>query len=265
MFRNILLKNVIKHQLRINKIHTNPAWNIPKGYDTGIKVYNCVTKQKEPLILKNKDIVTWYTCGPTVYDSSHVGHACCYVKLDIIQRILRNYFKFNLVTAVNITDIDDKIIGRAQELNVEYHVLAEKFEKEFWDDCKHLGIEEPSVVLRVTENISLIINFIKKLVETNQAYKAADNSIYFNVETVKNYAKLQNIGTQEVTKKLGHVKKSVLDFALWKSLKQEGEPFWDSPWGRGRPGWHIECSALASQIFGNLNINYNNLISFNVV
>ncbi|CAG9856584.1 unnamed protein product [Phyllotreta striolata] len=238
------------------QIRKNHHWLAPTGWDTGIKVHNCITKQKEPLILKNKQFMTWYTCGPTVYDSSHLGHASCYVKLDIIQRILKEYFNINLVTALNITDIDDKIIRRAEELKVSHRELTKKYESEFWTDCQSLGISKPTVVVKVTEHIPLVIKFIEKLLDNNQCYIASDKSVYFDVKTTKNYGKLQNIGEQEEKKEPGHVKKSLLDFALWKSTKAEGEPFWESPWGNGRPGWHIECSALASRIFGsNIDIH----------
>ncbi|CAH1968896.1 unnamed protein product [Acanthoscelides obtectus] len=221
-------------------------WVKPKGFDTGVKVYNCTTKQKEPLIIRNKNYLTWYTCGPTVYDSSHIGHASCYVKLDIIQRILKDYFKYNVVTVMNITDIDDKIIRRANQENVSYADVAKKYEEEFWSELCDLGVTEPNVVLRVTENMESIVSFIEKLVDENKAYKASDNSVYFSVDTCKAYGKLQNIGKND--KQKSSVKRSVLDFALWKH--SEDEPHWNSPWGKGRPGWHIECSALASKAIG---------------
>nr|CAH7714668.1 unnamed protein product [Callosobruchus chinensis] len=222
------------------------CWVKPNGYDTGVKLYNCITKQKEPLIVRNKNCITWYTCGPTVYDSSHIGHASCYVKLDIIQRILRDYFKYNLVTVMNITDIDNKIIRRAYEKNVSCADIVKKYEDEFWKDMTALRVAEPSVVLRVTENMKLIVDFIQKLVNENKAYQAPDNSVYFSVDTCKKYGKLQNIG--KVDDKKSTIKRSASDFALWKS--SEDEPFWSSPWGNGRPGWHIECSALASKAIG---------------
>ncbi|XP_023013309.1 cysteine--tRNA ligase-like protein, mitochondrial [Leptinotarsa decemlineata] len=232
----------------IQNTRTKHCWIIPKGLDIGAKVYNCVTKRKEPVIIRNKQLVTWYTCGPTVYDSSHMGHASCYVKIDIIQNILKNYFNCNLVTVMNITDIDDKIIKKANDSKCAYKEIAEKYEKEFWDDLKDLGINKPNIVLRVTNHISLIIDFVKKLEENGQAYKGSDNSVYFSVEKFQHYGKLHNISLSS-TDQESNVKKSNLDFALWKNSK-EGEPFWNSPWGKGRPGWHIECSALASHFLG---------------
>lgn len=228
-------------------VRQNHRWVQPEGYDTGIKVFNCITKSKVPFIVKNKNLVTWYTCGPTVYDSSHIGHASCFVKLDIIQKILKNYFSLNLVTVMNITDIDDKIITKSNTLKISPNEVAKQFEKEFWRDLEALEINRPDCVLRVTENIELIKNFINELMNMNKAYKADNNSVYFNVGAYDNYAKLQNIGDDlpEPSK----YKKSSADFALWKAAK-ENEVSWDSPWGKGRPGWHIECSALASHIFG---------------
>lgn len=225
------------------------SWKKPEGLHTGIKIYNCITKTKEPLILTNKHYLKWYTCGPTVYDSAHIGHASCYMKLDIIQQILKKYFKINLVTVMNITDIDDKIIKKATEIKSNFKIVANKYEKEFFEDLINLGISQPDIVLRVTDNINLIISFIRELEDKGFAYKAKDNSIYFDVTSFKSYGKLQNIGKEELEKKQSSVKKSAMDFVLWK-IGQEGEPSWTSPWGNGRPGWHIECSTLASHLLG---------------
>ncbi|XP_044259627.1 probable cysteine--tRNA ligase, mitochondrial [Tribolium madens] len=222
-------------------------WVKPAGHDTGIKVFNCITRTKVPFIVKNKNLVTWYTCGPTVYDSSHIGHASCFVKLDIIQRILRHYFNLNVVTVMNITDIDDKIIARANTSKVSTSELAKKFETEFWKDLDALEVNRPDCVLRVTENMEIIKDFIRKLVDNGKAYKSEDSSVYFDVGAYDNYAKLQNIG--EDAPEPSKFKKSKMDFALWKGAKPN-EVSWDSPWGKGRPGWHIECSALASHILG---------------
>lgn len=234
---------MLKRLLNVRRKHT---WRQPEGYDTGIKIYNCTTKTKVPLITQHKNLIKWYTCGPTVYDSSHVGHACCYMKLDIIQKILKNHFAQNVVSVLNITDIDDKIIKRGAALKLRAEEVAEKYEAEFWDDLNALGIEKPLLILRVVENMELIKNFIATLLKNNQAYKAADDSIYFDVSKDCDYGRLLNVGVPE---EKSSIKKSAMDFALWKSPKP-GEPYWESEWGPGRPGWHIECSALASSIFG---------------
>ncbi|XP_018579210.1 probable cysteine--tRNA ligase, mitochondrial [Anoplophora glabripennis] len=250
----LICKQILKVQKCFLKFHPIHTWTKPEGFDTKIKVYNCITRNKEPLVIRDKHLITWYTCGPTVYDSSHIGHASCYVKLDIIQKILQNYFKYNLITVMNITDIDDKIIRRAIQMKKTYKDVAKMYEKEFFEDLKSLGIAKPNIILRVTDNMDIIIDFIKQLESNGQTYMAKDNSVYFSVEN-DNYGKLVNIneGTKQQTKK--GVKKNDMDFVLWKESK-EGEPYWNSPWGSGRPGWHIECSALASHVLGsNIDIH----------
>jgi cysteinyl-tRNA synthetase len=202
--------------------------------------------------VKNKNCVTWYTCGPTVYDSSHIGHASCFLKLDIIQRVLRQHFKLNLVTVMNITDIDDKIIARSNALKISTKELAKQFEREFWRDLDALEISRPNCVMRVTENLDIIKEFIIKLVDNKKAYQAENGSVYFDVGAYGRYGKLQNLGEEDTVGST--YKKSNMDFALWKAAKQN-EVYWESPWGPGRPGWHIECSALASHVFGKL-FNY---------
>ncbi|RZC38148.1 cysteine--tRNA ligase, mitochondrial [Asbolus verrucosus] len=225
----------------------NHGWIKPEGYDTGIKVFNCVTRDKQPLIVKNKNLVSWYTCGPTVYDSAHIGHASCFLKLDVIQRILKEYFNLNIVSVMNITDVDDKIIAKSNELKISVQDVAKQFEKEFWQDLDSLNINKPDCVLRVTENMEIIKEFIRKLMDDQKAYKATDNSVYFDVHAYESYGKLQKISEESLEPV--HFKKSNMDFALWKASKPN-EIFWESSWGTGRPGWHIECSALASHVFG---------------
>lgn len=236
---------MFKRLINIRKKHT---WCQPDGYDTGIKIYNCITKTKVPLITQQKNLIKWYTCGPTVYDSSHVGHACCYMKLDIIQKILKRYFGQNVLTVMNITDIDDKIITRALALKVSAEELARKYESEFWNDLEKLGVEKPLLVLRVLENIECVKNFIGELLKNERAYKAQDGSVYFDVTKDQDYGRLQNIGIPDESN-TNKIKRNLMDFALWKAFKQN-EPYWESEWGPGRPGWHIECSALASSVFG---------------
>lgn len=242
-----LLNNRILQHIRLSH-----KWIKPEGCDTGIKIYNCVTKQTEPLILKNKKLVTWYSCGPTVYDSAHVGHATCYVKTDIVQRILKNYFQYDLVTVMNITDVDDKIIKRSQELKKSPSELSRSYEEEFWAELDQLNINKASIILRVTENIELIKQFIANLIQNGFAYKADNNSVYFDVLKSASYGKLQNI--KDINEAKDKIKKTSADFVLWKAAKP-GEPFWNSDWGPGRPGWHIECSALACTVFGKVVIN----------
>ncbi|KAI8123827.1 mitochondrial, Cysteine--tRNA ligase [Lucilia cuprina] len=225
-------------------------WFKPDGIDTGIRIYNCAARRQVPLILPNESFLTWYTCGPTVYDSSHLGHASCYVKLDIIQRILRQHFNFNIVSAMNITDIDDKIIKRSQESGKVWREISHYYETEFWSDLNKLNVIQPNIKLRVTEHMPKIINYIENIVRKQCAYVANDSSVYFDVKQFPIYGKLQNLNLNEDDALKSQNKLSPFDFALWKSRKSENEPSWPSPWGPGRPGWHIECSTLANMIFG---------------
>uniref|UniRef100_A0A1I8NVP6 cysteine--tRNA ligase n=1 Tax=Stomoxys calcitrans TaxID=35570 RepID=A0A1I8NVP6_STOCA len=234
---------------------TQHHWFKPAGVDTGIRVYNCPARRQVPLILPHENYITWYTCGPTVYDSCHLGHASCYVKLDIIQRILRNHFNFNIVTAMNITDIDDKIIRQSQESGRNWKDISRQYELEFWSDLRKLNVIEPNIKVRVTEHIPRIVAYIEDIIKKKCAYVANDSSVYFNVKQFPIYGKLQNLNLSEpenapVGQAEHHQKLAALDFALWKARKSEAEPAWSSPWGWGRPGWHIECSTLANMIFG---------------
>jgi cysteinyl-tRNA synthetase len=178
-------------------------------------------------------------------DTAHIGHASCYVKLDIVQRILRSHFKLNLVTAMNITDIDDKIIKRSLEAKEPWLHLAKRFEDAFWLDMAKLNIQLPDIRVRVSENIPEIISFVNKLLKNGSAYTSGDGSVYFKIDKC-NYGKLQHLNVEST----GHtIKKSAVDFALWKAAKAD-EPSWEIEAKAGRPGWHIECSAMASKLFG---------------
>lgn len=244
----------------------NSEWQKPDSknvFDTGITVYNCVHRGNVPFIIRNAKCLTWYTCGPTVYDDAHIGHAVCYMKCDIIQRILRNYFHLNVITAMNITDIDDKIIARSPIVNLSANELANKYEQSFWHDIDALGIQRADIIIRVTEFVPQIIAFIEKLLAKDGAYVAADGSVYF--ANPRTNGKLQNIesSTADNRSKLPTeslaVRRSSHDFALWKAAKA-GEPQWNVPWKydtdatvstAGRPGWHSECAAMATELFGN--------------
>lgn len=232
----------------------NSGWEMPIGLNTGITIYNCVANGTVPLVLPNKQLVTWYTCGPTVYDSAHIGHASCYIKMDILQRILRDQFNVNLVTAMNITDIDDKIIKKSIETDRPWTELVKQYEREFWTDMDLLNVRRPDIILRVTERIPDIIIFIQRLLEQKSAYIADDGSVYF--DNKRTSGKLQNISSNELHPELLVNKKSSRDFVLWKAAKPD-EPYWNVPWTsengsttNGRPGWHTECSAMASNLFG---------------
>lgn len=244
---------------------SNSEWkepNVSTGHNTGINIYNCVHKGNVPFIVRSSNCVTWYTCGPTVYDDAHIGHAVCYLRSDIIQRILRKHFRLNLITAMNITDIDDKIIAKSIAEKRSWKEIVTKYESEFWDDIDSLGIQRADIVLRVSEYMPQIINFIEKLLHKNAAYVGLDGSVYFS-NTRENTKLLNTLPStsENVNKtKLNDLsdRKSKKDFTLWKAAKPN-EPSWDVPWNydhdvnvhtAGRPGWHTECASMATEIFG---------------
>ncbi|CAG9562668.1 unnamed protein product [Danaus chrysippus] len=222
-------------------------WLMPNGNPIGAYVYNCVAEQRVPIILNDPTIATWYSCGPTVYDSAHIGHASCYVKLDIIQRILKSFFNIKLVTAMGITDIDDKIIKKSQETKTDFRTAAKKYEHEFWFDMLSLNVEKPMIITRVSEHIDTIGQFVHSLIESGMAYAGEDGSIYFDTSKFPAYGKLQKV--QDIGEPSNEAKRNKMDFALWKGYKT-GEPSWPMKFGDGRPGWHIECSAMVSKVFG---------------
>jgi len=217
-----------------------------------ILIYNSLTNQKEEFNPINKKQVNMYTCGVTVYDDCHIGHARSLYVFDVIRKYLeyRN-FKVNFVR--NITDIDDKIIKRAQELNINWQDLSTKYIESYYEDLKSLGIdksigdgkEEP----KATSNIQEMIEFISGLINNGYAY-AVKNGVYFRVRKFKKYGELSGQDTNQMHSNVrieaDNQKEDSLDFALWKNSKQ-GEPSWESPWGPGRPGWHIECSVMSQK------------------
>ncbi|XP_011863318.1 PREDICTED: probable cysteine--tRNA ligase, mitochondrial [Vollenhovia emeryi] len=230
------------------KCRDRPQWVKPVGHQTEVSVYNPITRCKVPLILRTKNILRWYICGPTVYDSAHIGHATTYIKSDIIRRILSDYFNIDVLLVMGITDIDDKIINRSIESEKDFKDLARHFEAEFLADMNKLNICEPYLRCRVTDYVPQIIQFIERLVAKDDGYITKDGSVYFNTSKFERYGKL-SIPPIEQDQPVAD-KRSALDFALWKAAKAN-EPSWKSPWGYGRPGWHIECSAIASAVFGN--------------
>ena len=213
-----------------------------------MNILNTLVNKKEKKIFEKKDI-SWYMCGPTVYDHAHIGHARNYIVNDIIRRVL-NYKGYNIKMAMNITDIDDKIIRKASEENLDVNVLSQKYEKSFMNDMDNLNVMRPDIITRVTQYIPDIIDYIKHIVNNGYAYQSSSN-VYFNsVEYYKKYSNNFNLKLNKESYDQTHNdKKHPQDFVLWKGAK-ENEPYWDSPWGKGRPGWHIECSAMASDIFG---------------
>ncbi|XP_024086810.3 probable cysteine--tRNA ligase, mitochondrial isoform X3 [Pongo abelii] len=226
------------------------AWLQPTGRETGVQVYNSLTGRKEPLIVAHAEAASWYSCGPTVYDHAHLGHACSYVRFDIIRRILTKVFGCNIVMVMGITDVDDKIIKRANEMNISPASLASLYEEDFKQDMAALKVLPPTVYLRVTENIPQIISFIEGIIARGHAYSTAKGNVYFDLKSRGDkYGKLVSVVPGPVGEAADSDKRHASDFALWKAAKPQ-EVFWASPWGPGRPGWHIECSAIASMVFG---------------
>jgi cysteinyl-tRNA synthetase len=224
-----------------------------------IYVYNEITKQKEVFTPLNEGEIKMYVCGPTVYDYFHVGNARPFVLFDFIRRFLE-YMGYKVNYVQNFTDIDDKMIKRANRDNITVPELAEIFIAEYKKDAEGLGMRPATVHPKATEHIQEIIDIIEILIEKNHAYPAAkdqngNSDVYFSTKSFKEYGKLSKMNTDDlemgerVDASIVEEKRDPLDFALWKARK-EGEPFWVSPWGEGRPGWHIECSAMARKYLG---------------
>jgi len=219
-----------------------------KAQKTGgkMKVYNTLTAEKEDFIPLNKDRVNMYVCGVTVYDSCHIGHARSAIVFDVIQRYLR-YRGFNVTFVRNFTDIDDKIINRAKKEGIPWNEVARKYTEEFYSDMDSLGVARADIEPKATEHIKEMIEIVKGLIDKGYAYER-DGSVYFEVNKFPEYGKLSKRDKEDMMAgarvEVNERKKDPMDFALWKASK-EGEPFWESPWGKGRPGWHIECTAMS--------------------
>ena len=216
-----------------------------------MKIFNTMTRKKEEFIPKEQGVYRIYACGPTVYNFIHIGNARPLCVFDVLRRYLE--WRGNKVIFVqNFTDIDDKLIKRAAEENSTVKDIAEKYIKEFFIDAKGLNVKEATYHPRATENIDGILDIIQKLVDNGHAY-CADGDVYFRAKSFKEYGKLshQPLDDLEAGARISVTehKEDPMDFALWKGSKP-GEPFWDSPFGQGRPGWHIECSAMAKRYLG---------------
>ena len=216
-----------------------------------MRIFNTMTRQKEEFIPNNPDEVKIYACGPTVYNYIHIGNARPLCVFDVLRRYLE-YRGYNVKFVQNFTDVDDKIIKRANEEGITFEEVSKKYIEEFWTDANGLNIKKASVHPKATENIDEIINIIKTLEEKGYAY-AVDGDVYFRTLKFKEYGKLSHQPIEDLQSgariAIGEKKENPLDFALWKAAK-EGEPYWDSPWGKGRPGWHIECSAMNKRFLG---------------
>lgn len=214
-----------------------------------MRLYNTLKRRKEAFTPANNNDVNMYVCGITAYDLCHIGHARSSVVFDVLYRYLKHEgYKVNFIR--NFTDIDDKIIKRAHEVGKEAGEIAEKFIGEFYVDMDRLNIERPTVEPKCTEHIPEMIDLTRRLIDKGHAYATLSGDVYFKVRSFKGYGKLSGRNIDELESgariKPGEEKQDPLDFALWKAAKP-GEPFWESPWGKGRPGWHLECSAMSEK------------------
>lgn len=216
-----------------------------------MKIFNTMTRRKEEFVPLDKNEVKIYACGPTVYNYIHIGNARPLCVFDVLRRYLE-YRGYNVRFVQNFTDVDDKIIKRANEESLSFEEVSKKYIKEFWTDAHGLNFKDATVHPKATENIDEIINIIKTLEEKGYAY-AVDGDVYYRTLKFKDYGKLSHQPIEDLQSgariAIGEKKENPLDFALWKAAK-EGEPYWDSPWGKGRPGWHIECSAMNKRYLG---------------
>lgn len=226
-----------------------------EGKGGKVKIFNTMTGKKEDFSPIVKDRVGMYACGVTVYDYCHIGHARSAVVFDVIRRYFK-YRGFDVKYVRNFTDIDDKIIKRANEEGIAWDAVAKKYIDEYYIDMDGLGVVRADVEPKATEHIKEIIDVISALIEKGYAYEVAegeDKSVYFSVDKFDGYGKLSKKEQKELLAgarvDVDERKKSPVDFALWKASK-EGEPWWDSPWGKGRPGWHIECTAMVIKHLG---------------
>ena len=217
-----------------------------------MRIYNTLTRQKEELKPITEGEVKIYACGPTVYNFIHIGNARPLCVFDTLRRYLE-YRGYTVNFVQNFTDIDDKIIKRAIEEGTDYKTVSEKYIAEFWKDAKGMNIREATVHPKATENIDEILDIISTLVEKGYAYAVDNGDVYFSPAKFAEYGKLSHQPLEDleagVRINIGERKKEPMDFALWKGAKP-GEPAWDSPWGKGRPGWHIGCSAMVRRYLG---------------
>lgn len=216
-----------------------------------MKLFNTLTRQKEEFVVRNGE-VKMYVCGPTVYNYFHIGNARCFVVFDMLRRYLE--YRGNKVTFVqNFTDVDDKLIRAAKENGCTVPEIAEKFINEYFTDARGLGVNDATIHPRATENIDKIIEIVEQLIEKGHAY-VSGHDVYFDSQSDSDYGKLSHHNMDELEAgariDVNEIKKHPFDFALWKGKKEEGEISWTSPWGDGRPGWHIECSAMVNKYLG---------------
>ena len=216
-----------------------------------MKIFNTLTRTKQELKTIEPGVLKIYACGPTVYNFIHIGNARPLCVFDVLRRYME-YRGYDVKFVQNFTDIDDKIIRRANEEGLTYKEVSEKYIEEFWKDAKGMNVREATVHPKATENIDEIINIISTLIEKGYAY-AVDGDVYFSPKKFDEYGKLSHQPLEELEAgariNVEEIKHEPMDFALWKGAKP-GEPYWESPWGHGRPGWHIECSAMVRRYLG---------------
>lgn len=216
-----------------------------------MRIFNTMSKTKEEFVPVDENEVRIYACGPTVYNFIHIGNARPLCVFDVLRRYLE-YRGYNVKFVQNFTDIDDKIINRANEEGITFEEVSKKYIEEFWTDAHGLNFKDAIIHPKATENIDEIIDIIKTLEDKGYAY-AVNGDVYFRTLKFDEYGKLSHQPIEDLVSgariAVGDIKENPLDFALWKGAK-EGEPYWDSPWGKGRPGWHIECSAMNRKYLG---------------
>ncbi len=216
-----------------------------------MKVFNTMSRRKEEFVPVDENEVKIYACGPTVYNYIHIGNARPLCVFDVLRRYLE-YRGYNVKFVQNFTDIDDKIINRANEEGSTFEEISKKYIEEFWTDAHGLNFKDATVHPKATENIDEIIDIIQTLIDKGYAY-AVYGDVYFRTLKFDEYGKLSHQPIEDLVSgariAVGDIKENPLDFALWKGAK-EGEPYWESPWGKGRPGWHIECSAMNRKYLG---------------
>ena len=216
---------------------------------------NNLNNKKEKFVPINKENIGMYVCGPTVYDNPHIGNARPLVIFDILFKVLKSKYGHDKINYIrNITDVDDKIIKSAKEKNLSISELTNNVIKDFNDDCNYLNLDNPTQQPKATDHIDLMIKMISTLIEKDFAYEA-NNHVYFEVSKFDDYGKLSNKKLEDLIAgsrvEVSENKKKSEDFVLWKPSKDD-EPSWDSPWGKGRPGWHLECSAMSKKYLGNV-------------
>lgn len=217
-----------------------------------MKLYNTFTRKKEQFVPLKKGQVHIYACGPTVYNYIHIGNSRPICVFDVLRKYME-YIGYKVIFVQNFTDIDDKIINKALDEKSDFLTVSKKYIKEYKTDAKGLNVREATFHPKATENINEIIKIIETLIEKGYAYALPNGDVYFKTRAFKNYGKLSNQTINDLQSgariHIDEMKNDPLDFALWKAAKPS-EPFWESPWGKGRPGWHIECSAMAEKYLG---------------